>query len=293
MPCRAKSVICFYTRGYSAYSCQFIITMEPKPGDTIVVWFSCGAPSAVAAKLTLEKYGNTCVIRIVNNPIADEDPDNIRFLTDIEIWLNHPIEFAINSKYPNHSCEEVWNERKYMSGTKGAPCTKALKREARYEFENHNRIDWHVFGYAAEEIARYEAFKFSERANTLGILIDAGLTRQDCYNLLLADGIRPPIVYEMGLPNANCPGCVKATSPTYWNLIRVTHPDVFKRRAEQSRRIGCRLVRYKGKRIFLDELPPDAKGRPIKNMKIDCGIFCDIHPKLLKQFENKYPTTNK
>jgi hypothetical protein len=37
--------------------------------DVIVVWFSSGAASAVAAKKTIEKYKNIATIRIVNNPI--------------------------------------------------------------------------------------------------------------------------------------------------------------------------------------------------------------------------------
>lgn len=79
----------------------------------------------------------------------------------------------------------------------------------------------------------------------------------------------------MGLPNANCIGCVKATSPSYWNMIRRLFPDVFEARAKQSREIGCKLVRYKGKRIFLDELPEDAVGGKIKSW--ECGIFCDTY----------------
>lgn len=35
----------------------------------IAVWFSCGAASAVAAKLTIEKYGETHDIRVLNNPV--------------------------------------------------------------------------------------------------------------------------------------------------------------------------------------------------------------------------------
>jgi len=42
----------------------------------IVVWFSCGAASAVAAKKTIEKYGSSNTIRIVNNPIKEEHEDN-------------------------------------------------------------------------------------------------------------------------------------------------------------------------------------------------------------------------
>lgn len=41
-------------------------------GQVIAVWFSCGAASAVVAKKTIEKYGDTNRIRIINNPIKDE-----------------------------------------------------------------------------------------------------------------------------------------------------------------------------------------------------------------------------
>jgi hypothetical protein len=71
---------------------------------------------------------------------------------------------------------------------------------------------------------------------------------------------------------------VKATSPSYWNHVRQQDPDVFARRAEQSRTLGVRLVRYQGKRIFLDELPANAVGRPIRGMDFECGIFCEERP---------------
>lgn len=243
--------------------------------EMIVVWFSCGAASAVAAKKTIEKYGDSCTIRIVNNYISDEDDDNQRFLMDVEAWVGCPIERAINIDYPACSVEEVWEDRQYMSGIKGAPCTGELKKEARYQWEVRNNPDWHVLGFTAEEEDRFDDFVRGERENTLPILIELDLTKQDCFDLLVTNGIRPPAMYEMGYPNANCPGCVKATSPTYWNHVRRVHPDVFKRRADQSRRIGARLVRHNGKRIFLDELPPDAVGRSMKSMHIECGIFCN------------------
>ena len=92
----------------------------------------------------------------------------------------------------------------------------------------------------------------------------------------LADNnIKLPKIYSMGFPNANCIGCVKATSPTYWNLVRSKFPEVFNERAKQSRLIGSKLVRYKNKRIMLDELPAHAKGRSLKNYDFECGIFCE------------------
>ncbi len=243
--------------------------------QTIAVWFSCGAASAVAAKLTLDRYGATHNVRVVNNPVADEDDDNQRFAADVAMWLGVPIEQASNSKFPTNSCVDVWEREKFMSGPHGAPCTKFLKKGARYEWERANKPDWHVLGFTAEEQYRHDMFVLSERENLLPVLIDAGMTKDDCGALLVRSGLVLPRIYGMGYPNANCPGCVKATSATYWNLVRRTHPEVFAQRAEMSRRLGARLVRHKGQRIFLDELPEDAVGRPLKEMRIECGIFCE------------------
>lgn len=241
----------------------------------IVVWFSSGAASAVAAKLTIEKYGKDSV-RVVNIPIKEEHEDNYRFALDVEKWLGVPIEFVVNKKYPNSSCVTVWNDRRYMSGVKGAPCTKVLKKDVRYDWTEINKPDFHVLGFTSEELIRYNRFIVTEIPNVLPILIEANITKRNCFEIIQKAGIELPEIYKMGYPNANCIGCVKATSPTYWNHVRNLHPMAFKKRAEQSREIGCRLVRYKGKRIFLDELPIDAKGRPMKNMNFECGIFCEI-----------------
>lgn len=243
--------------------------------NKIAVWFSCGAASAVAAKLTLEKYGSTNDVRIINNPIAEEDKDNHRFLLDVQQWLGVEVEIATNKDYPNASCVEVWDKRKFMSGVAGAPCTLELKKRARQQWEERHRPDWHVLGFTLEEQKRHDRFTLTERANVIPILIEAGVTKNDCYSILHNNGIELPNIYKRGYPNANCIGCVKATSPTYWNLVREKDPDVFQDRAEQSRRIGAKLARHKGERIFLDELPSDAKGRPLKSLDFECGIFCE------------------
>ena len=112
-----------------------------------------------------------------------------------------------------------------------------------------------------------------ERENVIPILIDENLTKGNCFDILIAEKIKLPEIYKLGFPNANCIGCVKSQSPTYWNLVREKFPDVFADRAEQSRRIGARLVKRKGERIFLDELLPTDKGGKIKSW--ECGIFCD------------------
>lgn len=246
--------------------------------QTIAVWFSCGVASAVAAKKTIEIYGLTHIIRVLNNPVVEEDADNTRFLKDVERWIGQPIETVSSTKYLTSSAVDVWAHRKYMSGPTGAPCTIELKKRARQNWEAVNRADWHVLGFTADERARHNRFVMTERDNVLPVLIDLNLTKKDCHRILLGAGIAPPRVYDMGYPNANCIGCVKATSPTYWNLVRQKHPDVFAARAAQSRELGARLARYQGKRVFLDELPADAKGKSLKTMSVECGIFCEEKP---------------
>lgn len=279
----------------------------------VVAWFSCGAASAVAAKLASEKYPD---LRIVNNPVAEEHEDNQRFLKDVEQWIGVKIETAKNISFPDNSAESVWRKRKFMNGIDGAPCTEQLKKEARRTWEDLNSFDgWHVFGFPVEEKHRHER-RIADGMKILPILIDAGLTKQDCFDIITNAGIKLPAVYSMasrfgtGYPNANCIGCVKATSPTYWNHVRETAPEVFEARAVLSFEIGAKLVRCHPKylpfcrkysdglwydtrtdtclhkidkngklklespRIYLHELPPDARGASMKTMKIECGITC-------------------
>ena len=248
---------------------------RPAPGEMIVVWFSCGAASAVAAKRTIEKYGAMNEIRVVNNPVMEEHQDNRRFLRDVEAWIGTTIEIATPSKYPLFSAREVWERRSYMAGNDGAPCTVELKKRARQEWQNKNLPDWHVLGFTFDERHRHLNFIESEMSNVIPVLIDAAITKQQCVDVLSQAGIEPPMMYRLGFPNANCIGCVKATSPTYWNHVRKHFPEDFADRAHQSRSLGVRLVRVNNERIFLDELSPTAKGRPMKQMQIECGIFCE------------------
>jgi hypothetical protein len=246
--------------------------LEPKPGDTIAVWFSCGAASAVALKTTIDKYPE-CKIKALNNYIEEEDNDNRRFLHDVEEWLDIEIEDVRNPLWPEGSIRKVWEHRRFMSGVAGAPCTRELKFNARLKWEKENKADWTVLGFTYGEERRHSRFK--EKVPTLlPVLIDAKKTKGDCFREIMEAGIELPVAYIDGYPNANCRGCVKVSSPTYWNHVRKKDPDVFKERAEMSRRLGAKLAIVKGVRTFLDELDPEAKGHPLKDLNVECGIFC-------------------
>lgn len=245
----------------------------------IVVWVSCGIPSAVAAMITVGKYGQGHDVRLVNTPVAEEDPDNRRFLANVGEWCGRPIEYAINPKHPDSSARQVWAQHKAMSFPTGAPCTMRLKKDARYHWQSIHRPDWHVLGFTADEQKRHDRFTLTELSNVLPVLIRERMTRERCHHFIEFAGIKPPAIYARGYPNANCIGCVKATSPTYWNHVRRDAPEVFADRAAQSRELGVRLVRVNNQRIFLDELDPAAKGRPMKSVDMgDCGVFCEERP---------------
>lgn len=241
----------------------------------IAVWVSCGAASAAAAILTQRMYGDTHIIRYINNPIKEEHEDNQRFIRDLADYMSVEVEVALNPDWPDASIFDVFEKRKFMSSPYGAPCTGELKKKARQNWESNNRVDWHVMGFTVDEKHRHDRFILSERDNVLPILIEKGMNKDDCGRMMVSLGLKMPAVYDLGMPNANCVGCVKATSATYWNLIRNIDIDRFNRMCEVSRRIGAKLVRYGGNRIFLDELPEHARGQSLKGMDLDCGFFCE------------------
>lgn len=233
----------------------------------IVVWFSCGAASAMAAKLAVLKYRSRCTV-VYCDTLASEHPDNARFFRDVERWIGSPIEVIRSPTYTD--IDDVFQRTRYMAGIAGARCTTELKKLPRVAFQRYT--DTHIFGYTVEETKRAAAFEAANPAlDVEWLLIDLGVTKQTCKDALTEAGIAMPALYGLGFEHNNCIGCPKATSAGYWNRVRALFPDVFSRRARQSRLIGARLVRVAGKRIFLDELPEDAHA---PDDDIECGPVC-------------------
>lgn len=235
-----------------------------------LVWFSCGAASAVAAKLALIKYPEAIIVNC--DTLKDEHEDNPRFLREVSQWIGKPIQQIRSKRY--RTTDEVFDGEVYMSGPEGARCTTELKKVPRMAFQYPEDI--HIFGFTADEQDRIDDFEQNNPELFLDwVLRDAGLTKRDCYKEIHRAGIDLPMMYKLGYRNNNCKGCVKSASPGYWNKVRVDFPDTFKRRAEQSRRLGVRLVKLKGERIFLDELPPGI-GK-YEGEDLSCGPQCGGH----------------
>lgn len=237
----------------------------------VLVWFSCGAASACAAKLTLAKYEASRTVEIVNcDTLNDEHPDNARFMRDVERWLGVKVKQIRSSLYG--TVDEVNEGTRYMSGPDGARCTTELKKKPRQAYQWAE--DLHVWGYTADEPKRIEDFEWNNpELQCEWVLRDAGMTKDDCHAMIAEAGIEQAAMYRLGYEHNNCLGCEKATSPAYWNKIRRDFPAVFALRAERSRELGVRLVRVKGVRMFLDELPADENEVVMEDLS--CGPACN------------------
>lgn len=240
----------------------------------IIAWFSNGAASAVAGYETIEMF-KPCHVEIVCcDTRPSEHPDNYRFSADCEKWFGQPIHFIRNDEFG--TVDDVFEKKRYMSGVKGAPCTTQLKKIPRLAFASPDAL--HVFGYTYDEKKRVRDFEARNPDLKLKwVLVELRLTKEDCYEKLRKAGIRLPAMYGLGFDNNNCPGCVKASSPWYWSMVRRHFPDVFKRRCEQSRALGVRLVEIRSHdRIFLDELPQREFKKTSRRENLSCGPECGL-----------------
>lgn len=241
----------------------------------ILCQFSCGAASAVATKLALAQYGDRCVI--VNAFIANEHPDNRRFLSDCEKWFGQPVTVLRDEKY-GADVIEVFRRTRWIKGRDGASCTMRIKRGLLRTVEQPG--DVLVMGFTAEEQERWENFQedWPDRP-AIAPLIERGLTKEDCKAMVERAGIAIPFMYRQGYDNANCIACVKGGAG-YFRAIRDDYPDEFRRLADIEQEIGpgAYILRHRsgplaGQRFPLHELPP---GPARRNESLPaCGLFCE------------------
>jgi len=246
--------------------------------DRIVCQFSCGAASAVATKLAIAAHAGTRVVEVINAFLLEEHPDNRRFAADAEAWFGCPIH-TLRDERDGASTIRVFRRKQFMMGPRGAPCSRALKRDLLDGWKQPG--DVMVFGYTAEESDRLEDFRDRNPDRpVIAPLIDAGLTKEDCKAMVQRAGIELPLMYRLGYDNANCIGCVKG-GEGYWRAIREDFPEQFEANCLVQDEIGpgSWFLRYrsgprKNERFPLRELPA---GEPRRNEALpSCSFFCEM-----------------
>lgn len=241
----------------------------------IVCQFSCGAASAVATKIAQAQHG---AVEIVNAYLLEEHEDNRRFARECEAWFGQPVT-TLRDTRDGASTIRVFRRRAFMMGQRGAPCSRALKREVLDRWKQPGDIM--VLGYTAEEADRLEDFRDRNPDRpVLAPLIDAGLTKSDCKAMVQRAGIELPLMYRLGYDNANCIGCVKG-GEGYWRAIREDFPEQFEANCFVQDELGpgSWFLRYrsgprKNERFPLRELPP---GEARRNEALpSCSFFCEM-----------------
>src|SRR3990167_9303380 len=168
--------------------------------NRVLVWFSCGAASAVASKMAIEKYGDRVEI-LYCDTLKYEHPDNLRFMADVEKWIGRKVTILKSKKYED--IYDVFNKTRWLVGVNGARCTTEMKKVPRMEYQQPDDI--HVFGYTADEKKRIEIFESNNpELYTDWILYTAGVKKSDCYRILKENGIELPSMYKLGYRNNNC-----------------------------------------------------------------------------------------
>jgi hypothetical protein len=192
-------------------------------------------------------------------------------MADVEKWLGVEVTCIKSKDYG--TIDDVFEKTRYMAGVAGARCTVEMKKRPRYDFQRADDI--HVFGLTAEETDRIDRLVGNNPELSYDwILRDRGVTKRETLYRIEKAGIELPAMYRLGFKNNNCIGCVKATSISYWRRIRECFPEVFARRAKQSRDLDVRLVRLDGVRIFLDEIPHDELSFAAITENVSCGPEC-------------------
>jgi len=229
-------------------------------------WFSCGAASAVAVKLTDAEP--------VYCATGAEHPDNARFMEDCRKWFGRS-QITILKSDEYKDTWDVWEKTRWLAGINGARCTVELKVGPRLAFQGPHDI--HVFGYTYDraDVTRAERLRATYPEMTIETpLIERQLTKASCLAMIAGAGIALPPMYAMGFQNNNCIPCVKATSPAYWALVRKQFPAEFERMAKLSRELNVRLCRIKNVRSFIDEIPLD---HPTTNpIQPSCDFLCHL-----------------
>lgn len=243
----------------------------------ILGWFSCGITSAVACKLAIDWWGN---VEPYYMEIDTAHPDNERFIADCENWFGKKINRIRSREYIDQF--DVIAKTGYVNGTDGARCTKELKKNVRFDFEerlkpdlfNPDRAQYsnqiHGFEFDVKQIKRAIDYTIDYGyTKPLFPLIEAKLTKENCALMLLEAGIKLPVMYQLGYSNNNCIGCVKG-GKGYWNKIRIDFPETFERMAKAERKAGYSCI----KDCFLDELNPNDGFTP-KPIVPSCGVVCE------------------
>jgi hypothetical protein len=245
-------------------------------------WFSGGVTSAVSIKVALDAGHD---VKIFYMETGNHHPDHARFIDDCSKWYGRDIVTLKSDKYKD--VHDVILKTRYINGPTGARCTNELKKKLRINIQKIIPHEYQIFGFEYEKSQINRAIRFNEQypeAKAIYPLIELMIDKQKAMKIIQDAGIELPMMYKLGFSNSNCIGCVKGGAG-YWNYIRKVFPDVFNKMASIERELNNSCLKRDGKKIFLDELEPEA-GRHESIALPECGVVCPVELDGLKVIDD-------
>ena len=205
---------------------------------TTVVMFSGGIGSWAAAK----RVTGDMVLLFADT--RTEDEDLYRFIEEAAENVGAPLVCIQDGR----DIWQVFKDVKFMGNTRVDPCSRILKREIadRWIAEHYTpgtvRI---VVGIDWTEIHRFERMRQRKKPWVYEApLCESPLvTKPDMMLMAREEGLRPPRLYDYGLPHNNCGGfCVKAGQAQYkllWENMPERYLEVERKELDVYEAIGA------------------------------------------------------
>ncbi len=252
-----------------------------------VVMFSGGIGSWAAAKRVAGQHGTRNMVLLFTDTRM-EDEDLYRFLVQAAGNVGAPLVVIADGRTP----WQVYRDERYLGNSRVDPCSKILKRKLADAWQAANcdpgdttiyvGIDWteeHRFiGTPTKQGLR-------ERKAAAGWHYEAPmcappwLDKTMMLDLLTAEGIKPPRLYELGFAHNNCGGfCCKAGTGHFATLLR-TMPDRY-RHHEDEEQATMRHIGRSDIAILRDR--SDGSSRPLTLRALRERIEAGAQPDMLE-----------
>lgn len=192
-----------------------------------VVFYSSGIGSWAAAKRAAQKHDPSRVILLFADTLI-EDEDNYRFLEESALNVGCRLVRIADGRTPF----EVFRKVRLLGNSRIAPCSHILKQDQCRKWMEENDPDKQAelyVGIGWDEVHRLAAIE----RNWAPWKVHAPMTeapymdKNQVLTWARSEGLRPPRLYDFGLPHANCGGgCVKA-GQAQWKHVYNVLPEIF------------------------------------------------------------------
>lgn len=151
-----------------------------------------------------------------------EDEDNYRFLHEAAVNIGAPLIRIAEGRTPG----QVMLDKRFLGNSKCDPCSELLKRKLLGKWtERYCKPDKTtlVFGISWDEEHRLKRLQARKpKWKCVAPLCEFPFyTKRDLLRIAEREGLKPPRMYGMGFPHANCGGfCIKAGQATFRLLLQ-------------------------------------------------------------------------